>query len=252
LAILGFGGVTVIDTRAAAVTVSEVEPETLPEVAIMLVEPTATPVANPLEPAVSLMVAMELSDDLQFTEVVMSCVVLSVKAPMAANCCCVPLAMLGFGGVTVIDTRVAAVTVSVVEPETLPEVAVIVVEPAAIPEANPLEPAVSLMVAMELSDELQRTEVVISCIVLSEKVPMAANCCCMPFTIIGFGGVTVIDTRVAAVTVSVVEPRTLPAVAVIVVEPAATLVANPLEPAISLVVATDVSAEPHITELVRS
>jgi hypothetical protein len=36
--------------------------------------------------------------------------------------------MLGFGGDTVIETRTAAVTVSVVEPETLPEVAVIVVE----------------------------------------------------------------------------------------------------------------------------
>ena len=83
---IGFGGVTVIDKRAAAVTVSVVEPETLPEVAVMLVEPAAAPVANPLEPAALLIVAMELSDGLQFTDVVISCVVLSLKVPMAVNC----------------------------------------------------------------------------------------------------------------------------------------------------------------------
>ena len=70
----------------AAVTVSEVKPETLPEVAIMLVEPTATPVANPLEPAALLIVAMELTDELQRTEVVISCIVLSEKVPIAMNC----------------------------------------------------------------------------------------------------------------------------------------------------------------------
>ena len=75
-----------MDTSAAAVTVSEVEPETLPELAVMLVEPAATPNASPLEPVALLMVAMELSDVLQTTEFVMSCIVLSVKVPMALNC----------------------------------------------------------------------------------------------------------------------------------------------------------------------
>ena len=37
--------------------------------------------------------------------------------------------MRGFAGVTAIDTRVAAVTVNPVEPETLPSVAVMVVGP---------------------------------------------------------------------------------------------------------------------------
>lgn len=40
-----------------------------------------------------------------------------------------PLAMLGFTGVTPIDTRVAGVTVRVAEPDTLPIVAVTVAEP---------------------------------------------------------------------------------------------------------------------------
>jgi len=98
---------------------------------MMLVDPAATLVANPLESAVLLMVAMEVSEELQSTEVVMSCVVLSVKIPMAVNCWCIPCAMLGFGGDTVIEKRAAAVTVSVVEPETPPEVATIVVKPIA-------------------------------------------------------------------------------------------------------------------------
>jgi hypothetical protein len=84
--------------------------------------------------------------------------------------------MLGFGGVTVIDTRAAAVTVSVVEPETLPEVAVIVVEPIASDAANPPEPAWLLMVAMDVSAELHVTELVRSCLELSEKIPVAVNC----------------------------------------------------------------------------
>ena len=75
-----------MDTSATAVTVSEVEPEILPELAVMLVDPTATPNANPLEPVALLMVAMELSDVLQTTEFVMSCIVLSEKVPMALNC----------------------------------------------------------------------------------------------------------------------------------------------------------------------
>ena len=103
----------------------------LPDVAIMPVDPAATLVANPLEPAVLLMVAMEVSDELHSTDVVMSCIVLSVKIPMAVNCWFIPCAMLGFGGDTVIETRAEAVTVSEVKPETLPEVAVIAVEPIA-------------------------------------------------------------------------------------------------------------------------
>ena len=45
------------------------------------------------------------------------------------------------------DTSVAEVTVSVVDPDLPPDVAVIVVEPAATDVARPLEPAALLMVA---------------------------------------------------------------------------------------------------------
>lgn len=87
---------------------------------------------------------------------------------MAVNCLVVPLAMLGLVGVTAMDTSIAGVTVRVVDPAMLPDVAVIVVRPAAIEAANPLEPGILLMVAAPALDEPQVTAVVRSCVVLSE------------------------------------------------------------------------------------
>jgi hypothetical protein len=66
------------------------------------------------------------------------------------------------------DTSVAEVTVSVVEPEILPDVAVIVVDPAVADVAKPLEPAALLMAATPEADEPQVTAVVRFCVVLSE------------------------------------------------------------------------------------
>jgi len=43
----------------------------------------------------------------------MSCVLLSLKDPLAVNCFVVPVAIVEFAGVTVIETRVAPVTVRV-------------------------------------------------------------------------------------------------------------------------------------------
>ena len=220
----------------------------LPEAAVIVDVPTATEVALPLEPAALLMVATDVADEFQVTDVVRSCVVLSEKVPVAVNCRVVPRAMLGFVGVTAMDTRVAGVTVRIVDPETLPNVAVIVDVPAATEVAFPLEPEALLMVATDVTDELQVTNVVRSCVVLSEKVPVAVNCWVVPSAMLGLVGVTEMDTSVAVVTVRVVDPEMLPDVAVIVVVPAATEVAFPLEP----MVATDVVDELHVTDVVRS
>ena len=57
--------------------------------------------------------------------------------PVAVNCCVAPLAIDGFAGVTAIDSSVAAVTVSTVEPVTPSDVAVIVDGPVATPVARP-------------------------------------------------------------------------------------------------------------------
>lgn len=56
------------------------------------------------------------------------------------------------------------------------------------------------------------------------------------------------ETRVAGVTVRVVEPDMLPDTALIVVDPAAAEVATPVE----FIVATAVSDELHVTEEVKS
>jgi len=86
---------------------------------------------------------------------------------VAVNCRVVPFAILGVVGVTVIVDRIAAVTVSVVLPETPPKVAVIVVVPAATDVAKPCEPPALLIVATPAAEELQATWVVRSCVVKS-------------------------------------------------------------------------------------
>jgi hypothetical protein len=68
-------GVTVIELRAAGVTVSEVVPVMAPDVAVMVTgPPTATALATP----VGRIVAIELFEVLHVTLPVMFCVVLSV------------------------------------------------------------------------------------------------------------------------------------------------------------------------------
>ena len=88
--------------------------------------------------------------------------------PVAVNCFVVPSAVLGLTGVTAMETSVGGVTVSVVEPDKLPEVAVIIVEPAATEEASPLEPRVLLIAATDVDDELHVTDPVRFCVELSE------------------------------------------------------------------------------------
>ena len=78
------------------------------------------------------------------------------------------MTMLGLVGVTSMDTSVSEVTVNVVDPDILPDVAVIVVEPAVVELASPLEPAALLMAATAADDEFQVTDAVKSCVVLSE------------------------------------------------------------------------------------
>jgi hypothetical protein len=251
-AMLGFVGATWIDTSVAEVTVSVVLPKIVPEVAVIVVGPAATAVARPLEPTALLTVATVVDEELQTADAVRSWNELSEKIPVAVNCCEVPAAMLGFVGATWIDTSVAEVTVSVVLPEIVPDIALMTVEPVATAVASPLEPLVLLTVATGIDEELQVTIAVMSWIVLSEKIPVAVNCLLVPSAMLGFVGSTSTDTSVAVVTVSVVLPEIPPNVAVIVVDPAATAVARPLEPAVLLTVATVVNEELQATEAVMS
>jgi len=70
--------------------------------------------------------------------------------------------------VTERERSVAGFTVRVVVPEMLPDAALIVVAPAATDVASPFEPAALLMVATPALDELQVTDAVRFCVVLSE------------------------------------------------------------------------------------
>jgi hypothetical protein len=74
-------GVTAIETRVAPVTVRIAVPVTEPDFALMVDEPTPTPLARPAE----LMVAMVGADEAHATEV-NTCVLPSSKIPVAVNC----------------------------------------------------------------------------------------------------------------------------------------------------------------------
>src|SRR2546426_4879188 len=132
----------------------------LPSVAVIVAVPAPSAVARPFDPLALLIVATPGLDELQVTWVVRSCIVLSLKVPVAVNCRVSPSGRLGLAGVTAIVDRVAAVTVSVVFPETSPKVAVIVVEPTATELASPSDPPAVLLVAAPVADNHQAIRVV--------------------------------------------------------------------------------------------
>ena len=184
---LGLVGFTDMETSVAEVTVSEFEPDMLPDTAVIVVEPAATEVANPLEPAALLMPATAASDELQVTVVVTSCVVLSENVPVATNCWIEPLTMLGLVGVIAMDTSVAEVTVTMVDPDMFPHFPQIFALPvcvacaypglryeleyAADDEESPANCATSVPDATfkeSTADVVQVTVDVRSCVVLSE------------------------------------------------------------------------------------
>ena len=237
LATVGLAGVTAIEASTGGATVSVVLPLTVPELAVMVVVPTATAVARP--PAA--MVAAAGVDDVQVTEAVMSCVELSAYVAVAVNCCVRPAGTLGVAGVTAIET--SAGTVSVVLPLTPPEFAEMVLVPVARVVATPAV----LMVATVAVEDAHATVDVRFCVEPSVYVPVAVNGSVRPFATLGFAGVTAMDVSAAAATVSVVLPTTLPEVAEIVLVPVATAVARPAV----LMVATVAAADAQLTVAVR-
>ncbi len=86
---------------------------------------------------------------------------------MAVNCCASPLAIDGVAGVTAMETSVAAVTVSVVEPVTPLDVAEIDVVPTPAVDARPCEPGAVLMLAFVGSLDTQVALVVRFCVLVS-------------------------------------------------------------------------------------
>jgi hypothetical protein len=163
----------------------------VPNIASMVVMPAATPDANPEEEIVAILVF----DELQVIDPVIFCVVLSAYVPIAANCCVAPAMILGVDGVTAMETNVDVCPdiVKVVEPEMRPDIAATLVVPALIAVARPAFERLAMLVF----DELHVTDPVISCLVLSEYVPVAANCCDAPVGMEGSAGVIAIAVNAA-------------------------------------------------------
>lgn len=237
--ILGSAGLMLMPTTCAVETVSGVEPLMVPNAAEMVVVPGATLPASPV-PSI---VAAAAFDELHSTDPEMSCVLLSLKVPVAENCLVVPVAMLAFAGVTASDTRLAPVTVSEVLPLTDPLAAEIVVVPTLSPVATPLASTFAT-----LPDEDDQLSEVSSCVLPSSKFPTTLNCSSVPIEIDGSAGLSEMDTRCAATTVNVLVSLSAPKVAVIVVEPAASVVAKP----VPSMLATDGEEELQVTPLLRS
>ena len=211
------------------------------------------PILNVCARPVILMAATVGFDEFQSTDDVNGIVLSSVFIPVAEKESCEPILTITFTGVTRIDSISAGVIVRVVESEIFPWVALMTVVPTAIDAARPSEPSALLIVAISSPDEDHVTVVVMSSSKLFEYVPVALNCSVFPRGMSGSTGVTSIETREDSVTTRSVCPARSPAlavkkIAVIVVTPAAVVVAFP---AMSIS-ATEVSEDVHVTDLVRS
>jgi hypothetical protein len=237
-------GFTVIETMDAGVTVSTVDPLVPPKVAVIV----AVPVARDVPSAFALTVAVAEFPEVHVAVAVRSWELPSVKLPVAVNCCVVPNAIDGPDGLTAMDTSAAVVTVKVVEDRIDPDAADTVQVPLAMLVANPCLSDALLMAAIELSDEVHWTEPVISCVLWSLKVPVAANCWVVPRGIDWIAGLMAIEINVAGVTVKMVEPPMLAAVAAIVVWPVDKPAASPF----ALTLAIDANVEVQVADAVRS
>jgi hypothetical protein len=144
-----------IDASVAAVTFKVALPATEPQVlataqvAVIVAVPGLKPEPVPL----LLTVAIVVSDDDHVTSAVRSWAVLSVNFPVALNVCEVPAATLGNAGVTAIETRVAAVTVTVALAVFPWKRAMIVATPAAVVATLPVAaPTVATGALNEIHD----------------------------------------------------------------------------------------------------
>ena len=242
-------GETEIDTMVASVTSSVVVPLIVPKVAVMVApdsgaRPLASPLALPMGASV-------VSDEVHVTSAVRLCVLPSLKVPVAENCWVVFCAMIGLAGRTAIDVRLLALTVAETLPLIAPEVAVTVKVPRSVAVASPL-----VVIEATLAGEvLQTTVPVMFCVLLSENVPVAVNCCTVPSGMELFPvksvGVTLMEVSVALVTVKVALADTVPnalvTLAVIWELPATKPMAKPDAP-FTLMLTTDVFEELQVTD----
>lgn len=169
-----------------------------PNVAEIVADPAATALTFP---AVSTDATLEL-DELQVALLVMSCVVPSLSVAVATRLTIVFGAISAVAGVTEMEVTVAVLTVSGVEPVTPLKLAEMLVVPEVTAVAVFVPPTVATAVLLES----QLESFVMSWMVPSLKWPAAEKSRLVPIAIVCPGGMTLIDTIVAFVTVNGVVP----------------------------------------------
>jgi len=156
-----------METSVAGSTVSVVNPEIAPNVALTLVDPAVRAVAKPVLSTV----ATEASSDAQVTCEVTSCELPSLHVPMAVNWVVVSATAVGEPGVTSMVARMG-VTVIARDPLIVPMVATMFTLPLA--TAVTIPPAATVAMLLALEDHV--TWAVRFCVVESLYVPVAVNC----------------------------------------------------------------------------
>jgi hypothetical protein len=117
-------GAMLMETSAGC-TLNVVAPKIVPRVAWIVEVPELPPVASPW----LLTVATVVLDEFHIMPVVRVFVLPSLYVPVATSCFVPPVMTVGFTGVTLMDTSARGVTVSIVEPEMLPDAARMVTVP---------------------------------------------------------------------------------------------------------------------------
>ncbi len=235
--------VRLLSTGGGSVTVRVAVSETPSTVALIVVEPSSTPVAVVADPDDGLTVATEVLLLDQAKDLPVISVLSAVKA-LAVNRCVSPSSIEAEGGltVTVATTGAGSVTVSVAVSDTPSTVALMVVMPASLAVARPEELTVATSVSV-----LDHVKVLPVITVPSDSRALAENRCVSPSSIEAEDGltVTIATTGGGSSTVRVAVPFTPPAEALMVVMPASFAVARPEE----LMVATDVLLLDQVNEV---
>lgn len=201
----------------------------------MLAVPALKVVASP---ALSTVATLPL-DEVHVALLLMFCVLPSLKVPVAANCWEVPAGTDAVDGETAIDVTMAEVTVRVVLPVVVPEVAEMVTSPGATVVTKPVLSTAAIVV----SEDVHVTPESV-CVPLSVNRPVALNCAVFPSAKDGEEGEMDIDTRAAGRTLKLVLPVTEPEVALIVTVPVPSVVAVPA----ASMEATPALEDVHVTD----
>jgi len=183
------------------------------------------------------------SEEVHFAKRVMSCEEPSLMLAVAVNCCELPSAIELLCGATAMDVMLVLVTVMLALPTMPVKSAVTVVDPGAIAVSTPREVLPLLTVATDEVEEVHFTAPVTFWLVPSANVPVAVSCSGVCWAMVPlFGAVIFKLTSGDEVTRRLLDPLTLPRVAVMLVVPGLLPIASPEE----LTPATEVELEPQV------